>query len=324
MENALISVIIPAYNAEEHIERCLDSVKTQTYSNLEILVIDDGSTDNTLQICENHSKSDNRIIVIHQSNSGVANTRNLGLDSCHGEYVTFIDSDDYVCDDFIEILYKHIILNPTPAVRCNYFTKIENKLTEYKYYDESEIESSIVLKDLLYQRKNLCYCWGVLFKRSAIGDIRFKNYLLCEDTHFLVDFLVSQNTKIGFVNKALYVYVCTPTSITHSKEPIVYYDSCLVAEDIINTLSSSHEYKSFIPAANNLYITYTIYAYIKIYSINNSDEYLNKIKKMIKSLRSMVIKDRQAPLVTRLACLLTFISFDLMVLVYNIYKRCFS
>ena len=120
----LISVIVPVYNTEKYIEKCVMSILNQTYKNLEIILIDDGSTDNSPQICDSLAKKDNRITVIHQPNGGVSSARNIGLDNTHGDYITFVDSDDYIEPNMIEFLSENI--GDTNIAMCGYTSVDEN------------------------------------------------------------------------------------------------------------------------------------------------------------------------------------------------------
>ena len=120
----LISVIVPVYNTEKYIEKCVMSILNQTYKNLEIILIDDGSTDNSPQICDSLAEKDNRIAVIHQPNGGVSSARNIGLDNTHGDYITFVDSDDYIAPNMIEFLSENI--GDTNIAMCGYTSVDEN------------------------------------------------------------------------------------------------------------------------------------------------------------------------------------------------------
>ena len=120
----LISVIVPVYNTEKYIEKCVMSILNQTYKNLEIILIDDGSTDNSPQICDSLAEKDNRITVIHQPNGGVSSARNIGLDNTHGDYITFVDSDDYIEPNMIEFLSENI--GDTNIAMCGYTSVEEN------------------------------------------------------------------------------------------------------------------------------------------------------------------------------------------------------
>ena len=121
----LISVIVPVYNVEEYLPKCLESIINQTYKNLEIILVDDGSTDNSGIICEDYAEKDKRIKVVHQTNLGISAARNAGLDLCSGDYITFVDSDDYIECDEIEVLVDQIVPN---GIVCNGSTIIyQNK-----------------------------------------------------------------------------------------------------------------------------------------------------------------------------------------------------
>lgn len=123
----LISVIIPIYNVEKYVKRCLDSVLNQTYCHLEVILVDDGSTDSSGKICDEYKKMDTRIRVIHKSNEGVSSARNLGIEVANGEYIAFIDSDDAMEKDCIEYLYRLIQENHCSLSICSYRIRFEGK-----------------------------------------------------------------------------------------------------------------------------------------------------------------------------------------------------
>ena len=118
--NELVSIIVPAYNAEAYLNRCIDSILSQTYRNIEIILVDDGSTDNTPVLCDEYSEQHKDIIkVIHKENGGVSSARNIGIDTASGDYYAFVDSDDWIADDFIETLYSLIKRN-----NCEIFLEV--------------------------------------------------------------------------------------------------------------------------------------------------------------------------------------------------------
>ena len=126
MENNLISIIVPIYNSENYIKKCLDSILAQTYSNLEVILIDDGSTDNSYNICKDYQKKDNRIVLLQQKNAGVSRARNHGLEVAKGEYIGFVDSDDYIEPEMYEILLNSIIESNSKIAICNYYYENED------------------------------------------------------------------------------------------------------------------------------------------------------------------------------------------------------
>lgn len=128
----MISVIVPIYNVEKYLPTCIESILNQTYKDLEVLLIDDGSTDNSGRICDEYAQRDSRCIAIHQSNKGVATVRNTGLNQATGDYITFIDSDDYIHPQMIEILYKSITIG-------NYDFSIVAHKQVWRYIQENSI-----------------------------------------------------------------------------------------------------------------------------------------------------------------------------------------
>ena len=130
----MVSIIIPAYNAEKYIEQCIDSIISQTYKNIEVIIVNDGSTDNTLAICEKYAKEDKRIKIVKKKNEGVSKARNDGIKIATGKYIMFIDSDDYIDDDYIEIMHKNIVEKKADLVVSNY-TRDKNGVKEKIYFD---------------------------------------------------------------------------------------------------------------------------------------------------------------------------------------------
>lgn len=178
----LISVIVPVYNVEKYVGKCLDSIINQTYQNLQIIVIDDGSNDSSGKICENYAKKDDRIEVIHQKNGGLANARNTGLKYAKGVYVTFIDSDDWVEDIFVEILYQDIIQNNCNISMVKHFIDYPQKSIVAASKAQILMNSKECLKKLLYADDVDISAWGKLYRSSLFDTIRYPDGYEFEDT----------------------------------------------------------------------------------------------------------------------------------------------
>ena len=190
MGQSVISVIIPVYNVEQYLPRCLDSVLSNTYRNLEIICVDDGSTDGSAAILQDYAKKDSRIVVITKENGGVSSARNAGLDRMTGEFVTFIDSDDFVHPQYVELLY-HALLECGTSVAIRGFQIVDD-------ITDSEIPGSYSL-DLgkvrvcsliqIFKTQNLrAYCWGKLIHCESVKSVRFCEELnLAEDTTFVAE-----------------------------------------------------------------------------------------------------------------------------------------
>lgn len=173
MEKDLISVIVPVYNMEEYIKQCLDSILNQTYTNLEIIVVDDGSNDGSEKICDDYKNKDSRITVIHQKNSGVSVARNVGLDFCKGKFISFVDPDDYVEPQYIEYLYNSLIENCVDISLCDYnYVDKNSKITGNEKWDNIDI---IHGKELLKENRKLInsVVWNKLYSRDIWKNLRF-------------------------------------------------------------------------------------------------------------------------------------------------------
>ena len=217
-----ITVIVPVYNVENYLEKCLDSLINQTYKNIEIIVINDGSTDNSGEICQEYAQKDNRIIYIEKENGGLSEARNVGLDKMTGSYVTFIDSDDWIEQDYIETLYKKIVEYQADIAVGNYYSYNEDEETYYfhiygdSYYEK--VYDNISIFENLYESQEmksfaLISAWGKLYKAKLFDYLRFDKGKLGEDGYFNQKMYLSVN-KVVYLNKGLYAYRQRSGSIT--------------------------------------------------------------------------------------------------------------
>lgn len=210
----MISVIVPVYNAESTLQRCVDSILRQSYRSFEIILIDDGSEDLSGRICDEYSKTDDRFTVIHQNNQGVSAARNQGLDIAKGEFIAFVDSDDYVDSDYLRILFNGIISYEVDI--CMTSLRINRGVDRVTpLNDRSEIISAILGNDF----GNNAGPVNKLFKRSIIGCLRFdKHIYLGEDILFNVEYAKRCNSGV-FINEALYHYDQSTASISYMRNP---------------------------------------------------------------------------------------------------------
>ena len=215
--NPLISVIIPVYNVGEFLAPCLDSLMAQTYENLEILLIDDGSTDGSGEVCDTYAQKDNRFKAIHKENGGVSSARNLGLDIAQGEYIAFVDADDRVLPDYFEVLYRDLTEHNVDASFCDYIlvdedgAELPNKITRF-----SETKCIEELKTLLLSTSPFRFVWGGLFSAATLQGHRFPNQRYGEDSFFMFHWLCKN--PVIFVNSYRgYMYLQRQSSAVHAK-----------------------------------------------------------------------------------------------------------
>lgn len=211
----LISVIINVYNGERFIKKCLDSIINQTYKNIEILIINDGSTDNTLSICKSYK--DERIRIINQENMGLSIARNVGIENARGEYLYFIDCDDFVENDVIEYLYNLCKKNNTLMATCQPITVYDYSTTAHNMKEVVAVISDIEMlkKVLLSSEDRAVTIWNKLIKKELFNGIRFENRPINDIA--ITYKLALATDRIAYSNQIKYYYLKNKNSITVSK-----------------------------------------------------------------------------------------------------------
>lgn len=215
-QQALVSVIVPIYNMEEHLDRCLKSILGQTYRNLEILLIDDGSTDGSLEIMNRYARRDPRVRVFHKENGGVSSARNLGLEMMSGEYCTFVDPDDYVAEVYVEWLLKAQAV--ADLAFCNAVSVPSSHKSWFGRNEKAACPTVeiVPLDDYeLWGEKARAVCWGVLYPKRLISDGKFDTSLYVgEDSLFFIQCVLRCKT-IAFIHENLYLYVQHDDSVVN-------------------------------------------------------------------------------------------------------------
>lgn len=216
MDLPLISVIIPVYKVEKFLPKCLDSIIGQTYKNLEIILIDDGSTDNSGKICDEYALKDTRIRVVHQKNQGLPLARNAGLKIAHGEYIAFVDSDDYIELDMYEYLWKLISKQNADVAMCN-------ACEDEGFYSQKPIDVPYALGPIqkFFEFSDWMAPWNKLYKRELIGDVRFDPTASTGEDELFNFELAKKNALVALGNQSKYHYRChqNPNSVTVNFRP---------------------------------------------------------------------------------------------------------
>ena len=225
MKEELISIIVPVYKVEEYLTECIESIINQSYKNLEIILVDDGSPDNCGQICDEYAKKDNRIKVIHKENGGLSSARNAGLDIATGEYISFIDSDDYVAENFIEKLYVLCIDNDAEISVCD-FVKFEHKAVIKEIEEIIEKCTSREMQIRMFSKEYVktVVVWNKLYKRDVYKNLRFPLGKINEDEFITYKAFYDTNKNIVVTNEALYFYRYNENSIMGKKYNIKRLD----------------------------------------------------------------------------------------------------
>ena len=231
----LISVIVPVYKVEKYLRKCVDSILVQTYKNLEIILVDDGSPDNCGKICDEYAAKDSRIKVIHQQNGGLSAARNAGLDIATGEYIGFVDSDDYIAPDMYEKLYEALKKAGADLAVCN-FIYVDSGGNDLKYYPPypSKIYKGKDIMRLFAESDCVCFVTTVnrLYKKQLFFNLRFEIGKTNED-EFIAHKIFCQCNTVVFIENTFYYYLKREDSIMGSPVTIKRADG---VEAIYNRL----------------------------------------------------------------------------------------
>lgn len=246
-----ISIIIPVYNVENYIEKCFNSiVKQKNMQDVEIICIDDGSTDNSGKICDKYAEMDERFKVIHQENLGVVAARNLGLDIAQGKYIAWIDPDDYIADNWYERINK-CIEKDIDFIFFDYIYLLNNNMYRKRYEDSSGyIKKEKFLKELVLDRKVKSQLWSKVIKKSLFYDIRMSVELKIFEDYAIMHYLAERAKTIYYISDYLYFYLSRKSSLLNDK----------------NNYNIDNEYRAYLLAKNRY--KYLIEKNIKVSKIN--------------------------------------------------------
>lgn len=215
----LISVIVPIYNVENYLVKCIESIINQTYSNLEIILVDDGSPDNCHIICNEYAKKDSRIKVIHKKNGGLSDARNAGLEIATGEYISFIDSDDWIYKDMYTDLIDLIKNHDADISSCSVYKFYENDKFNLDYDKEFNIKiysNEDALRSLIREEEIKQTVWNKIYKRNIIDDIKFEIGKIHEDEYWTYQ-VIGNSKRVVHIDKPMYYYLQRENSIMGEK-----------------------------------------------------------------------------------------------------------
>ena len=279
----LISVIVPVYKTEAYLDRCVQSIVDQTYTNLEIILVDDGSPDNCPQICDEWAKKDSRIRVIHKANGGGAQARNIGLEYASGEYIAFVDSDDYLFPSMYQVLLDILKKTKCDIAECDYhvvdsdtFPNHEQKREFHIYTPQAAIEAHI--SDRVFKQ----IIWNKLYKASTIGNVRFVEGKKIDD-EFWTYRVLGNAERLVLIHDKLYCYRQHTNSVMHqgySKENLVSIEAKTMRQIYLQRMYPEQADKGQI----NLFFTCVYHGQMALKYLKNNERktalaYLKKISK---------------------------------------------
>ena len=300
-----ISVIVPVYNVEKYLRKCLDSILAQTFQDLEIIVVDDGATDQSPQICEEYAKLDSRVRVIHKENGGLSSARNCGIEAATSPYIGFIDSDDYIKEDMYEVLYSVITENDADIAMCNLIHCYDGIVNQTDVEQEVlHLDSEQAIKMVFEAKKTSVTAVNKLYKKEIFEEIRYPIGKLSEDAFVIVDILMKAK-KIVYTSAQEYYYVHRRNSITSS----VFKERDMnVIEAYEKNLDLLQKYYPNLEQLGKMRLIWAnFYVIDKMYNseFDLNNELLCKVRKVIKKNLFFILKNKEFTLSRKIAiCIL--------------------
>ena len=308
----LISVIIPIYNVEKYLRRCLDSICNQMYQNLEIVLVDDGSTDSSGKIADEYARRDTRFHVMHKQNGGLSDARNAGLSYCHGTYIVFVDSDDYVTEDYVMVLYD-LLKHNHADISVVSLTHQEEELSKISDSAAAKIyNTKEALQDLLYQRISAS-ANAKMYRAELFSDIRYPKGRLYEDVIATYQ-IFEKATKVVWCDIKKYWYYVRTDSIVRSAFNVKKMDYVYNCEEVLEEVKK--KYPALSKAAESRLLWAAIHIWVNFTERKKYPEQYQYVYKTIKQYRKSVLSDKAVSTRNKLVVLLTYFGWHLSRTVY--------
>lgn len=314
--NKLISVIIPVFNVEKYLERCIKSIINQTYKNLEILLINDGSTDKSIEICNRYLEIDNRIVLLNKENGGLSSARNLGIDKAKGEYISFVDSDDFIHELMYETLVSNLEKNDCDISIIESLDVIEDKdfIFELKNNNNSIVyskEESIAN----YLDGKFIPAWGKLYRKELFESIRFPIGILNEDEAIMIRVFDSCTRNIVYQDIKLYFYLKRKSGSITSTKKNIKNNIDWINNSYSNLIYIKNNYPKLIRKGEARYYNSIVAMLIRLVDLNSSEfnSEMYKYKRLLRVNNNKILRNSEVTLKFKIKCCL-------MTLNINIYK----
>ena len=320
INSPLISIIVPIYKVEAYLCRCVDSIISQTYTNLEIILVDDGSPDNCGKICDKYSVKDRRVKVIHKTNGGLSDARNVAITSADGEWITFVDSDDYVAQDYVATLYRIVERNKCKVGVASMRTFVEGEAvsTNQPDYEECVFDNLTGIEKMFYQELFDTTAWGKIYHRTLFSTgIRYPVGLLYEDlpTTYL---LFLQSDRIAYCNRIVYNYQLRANSIEGQPFNVNKLDSAIKILSMIQ--AHSKDLKPITKSVRCRLLSFCLHILLEMPE-DFFDERKQVLVDFVRNNRRLVMADWEARKKARLGALASYMGLKVSRRLLNMVKE---
>ncbi|MDD8048052.1 MAG: glycosyltransferase family 2 protein [Thomasclavelia sp.] len=317
MDNPLISIIIPVYNDEKYLKNTIVSITNQTYANIEIIVIDDGSIDNSLQLLRELANKDQRIKIIHQENKGVSAARNIGIKESQGKYIMFVDGDDILDKKIVSLLFQTLIESNADIAMCDILHIFNTDEFQFEYTGHREIYTGFEFtENMWYQNKFIPSVCAKIYKKNLFNNCLFDESTIYEDVDILYR-VFKQINKAVYLDDKLYGYVHHEKSITTNKFSTKDTQILNVCKKLYNF---ALENKELLPAAKSYYVACALRVYLNA-PTKGYEKAVEEAQLIINTFGKEVLHDNKVRKKNRYSIRLYFISKTLLRIVYKRINR---
>ncbi|RBP03157.1 glycosyltransferase [Rossellomorea aquimaris] len=296
-----ISIIVPVYNVEPYINKCIDSILAQTFTDFELILVNDGSPDNCGRICDEYANKDSRIKVIHKENGGLSEARNVGLDTARGNYIGFVDSDDWIEPDMYELLHSISENNKCDIASCTSIIHYNDKVVKNGLHPLTIYNKEEALKTMLIGKLYDEVVWTKLIKRDLIRDIRFPVGLIYEDTAFTYK-LIHKAEKVCCIGQAKYHYIKRENSTMDQAIKDIRVDGVIIYDEMYKFIDKNYKGMSqlvTLKLANNAMVLLNLMSIKKDFKKNYKKQY-DLVVSILNKYYKETIRLREYPLTVKL------------------------
>lgn len=323
MKESLVSIIVPIYNAKIYLEECINSIISQSYENLEIFLVDDGSTDGSAGICDKYAEKDDRIVVLHKKNGGQADARNMALEQIKGDYIAFADSDDILSNDYIEYMLNLAQSQDADIVQCEYIKfwndedlkRAKNNINEKNY---ESYDASGSLREFSYQRKFAPSPWCKLIRRKVWGDIKFPLNMGYEDYAIMYKVL-GRASKLIYSSHTVYFYRIHNLSTQHDKFTKKKKDRIIIADSLLKYVKEN--YPEIEQAARCRYCLAQLQYLMELPFDEKYRQDKKETMSNLKKYRASVLRDREVAKTLKIMLVSSYLGANVLMVLGRIYMK---